>query len=70
MERFYILENINHLNDRKDKIDIFENKRFKDVNKFIYDINYELIKEDIQKKNPDLGLVEINKLYNLEKEWI
>lgn len=68
LERFYILENINHLNDRKDKIDIFENKRFKDVNKFIYDINYELIKEDIQKKNPDLGLVEINKLYNLEKE--
>jgi len=68
LERFYILENIYHLNERKDKIDIFENKRFKDVNKFIYDINYELIKEDIQKKNPDLGLVEINKLYNLVKE--
>ena len=68
MERFYILENIYHLNDKKDKIDIFENKRFKDVNKLIYDINYEIIKEDIKKKNPDLGLVEINKLYNSVKE--
>ena len=65
LERFYNLENIYHFNAKKD---IFENKRFKDINKYIYDINYEILMEEIQKKNPELGLVEINKLYNLIKE--
>ena len=68
LERFYNLENLYYLNGKKDNLNIFENKRFKDLNKYIYDINYEIIKEDIQKKNPDLGLVEINKIYNLIKE--
>ena len=68
LERFYNLENLYYLNGKKDNLNIFENKRFKDLNKYIYDINYEIIKEDIQKKNPDLGLVEINKICNLIKE--
>jgi len=70
LERFYNLENIYHFNEKKDKLNIFESIRFKEVNKYIYDINYEIIKEEIQKQNPNLGLVEINKLYNILKERI
>ena len=47
LKRFYNLENIYHYisNHKKEKYQIFRNKRFKEINKYIYDINNEINKE-------------------------
>jgi len=49
LERFYKLENIYRFTRKEGKFNIFKNKRFIDVRKYIYDINYEIIKEENKK---------------------
>ena len=41
LKRFYKLENIYHYfsNEEKEKYNITKNKRFKEINKYIYEIN-------------------------------